>query len=653
MRAQSSPPSDASLLDGALAPLRTSAGSGGFPASFATVYPQLLQVEKPARYIGGEQGARRISDEDWKRARFRLALGFPDLYEMGMAYGGMQVLYAALNESRNGECPYLCERYFLPAPDMQKAMTKHGARLFTLESKREVADFDAVGFSLTHEGAYTNMLRCLRLAGIPLWQAERTDEHPLVIAGGGAMFNPEPVADFLDAVAVGDGEELVLEIAEALAELRRAPRKEKLLALANIPGMYVPSFYHAEYDSDGNFKALVPRDGLPKGFTPPYPIVKRLLGDFAKRKPLTKLVLSHLQTWGNAAAIEVMRGCPRHCRFCQAGYTYLPPRPLPPKRAADAAIALADYSGEDQVSLESLSTLDHPGIARLVARLQPDLAARGVRIGLPSSRIDALGAELARTLHGGRETSLTFAPESASERLRDAINKSVSEETMQATLSAAMQAGWHKFKLYFMYGFPGETTDDIAGIPVLVRGIKRLAKKLGAKPPRINVSLNVFIPKAHAPMQWAPLATRDDLRAKLALLRDEFARFGKSVHFSYRTYEEAFVETLLSRGDRRLGKVIALAEERGLIFQSDWENFDFAGWQQCWDDAAYPATKDVHRARERDEPLPWDHISSLVRKDFLWEEWQKYSRGEPTPGCFEKCVSCGLPCTSARFPEAG
>jgi len=317
---------------------------------------------------------------------------------------------------------------------------------------------------------------------------------------------------------------------------------------------------------------------------------------------------------------------------------------VPPKVAAEAAVALADYTGEEQVSLGSLSTLDHPGIAKLLKRLQPEFAAREVRAGLPSSRMDGLGIELASALRGGRETSLTFAPETANERLRTAINKAVSDQDIENTLATAMQAGWHKFKLYFMCGFPGETIDDVAAIPHLVRRIRRLAKELGAKPPRINVSLNVLIPKPQTALQWASMASEEDIGSKLELVREEFGRFGKSVRLSFRNYREAFVETMLSRGDRRLAKVIALAEERGLIFQSDWANFDFAGWRECWEDADYPALGEVHRERAFDEPLPWDHISAMVGKRFLWQEWEKYGRGEATPGCFDKCVNCGLPC---------
>jgi len=616
---------------------------------FARLLPHLLEVRRPAQYVGEEFGAVR---KDWDTARFRLALGFPDLYTLGMSYLGMQIIYHLVNHPEEATPtsavaaggPYLCERFFFPNMDMQELMRRQRAPLFALESKRPLRDFDAVGFSFNNEGTYSNLPRMLRLAGIPVWQRDRRDDDPIVIGGGECMLNPEPVADFLDAVAVGDGEEVILDIAHCLAELRRAPREKRLAELSHIPGIYIPGFYRPAYENDGRFLRLEPRDDLPPGVYAPERITKRLLSDFASWRPPLKPVIPWVDTASGSTNLEVMRGCPQRCRFCHSGYVYLPARFRSVTDIVRDALALSTNTGSDWVSLQSLSLLDHPEIVQILEQLRPELDRRAVSLGIPSLRMDSVSREVAELMRRPKESSLTFAPEAGTQRLRDAVNKRINADDIAATFEHCARAGWHKFKLYFITGFPGETDDDVQAIVDLTRELKRIAGKCGPRAPRINVSVNSLVPKPHTPLQWAPLVGEDELRRKHSHLRSEFRALGKRVRLSYTSYEEAFVETLLARGDRRLAHVLALAEERGLVLQGDAERFDFDAWQKCWEEARLDAVREVHGERDYDTPLSWDHIDSLVRKRFLWSEWLHYLRGSPTPSCSEECLHCGVGC---------
>lgn len=616
---------------------------------FDRLLPHLLEVRLPAQYVGEEFGIVR---KDWDTARLRLALGFPDLYTLGMSYLGMQVLYHLVNRPEEATPtraaaaggPYLCERVFYPNADMQELMQRYGVPLYALESKRPLRDFDAVGFSFNNEGAYSNLPRMLRLASIPVWQRDRSDDDPIIIGGGECMLNPEPVADFLDAVAVGDGEELILDIAHCLAELRGAPREKRLAGLSHVPGIYIPSFYRPVCDDKGRFARLEPHDDLPPGVYALERITKRLLNDFARWRPPLKPVIPWVDTASGSANLEVMRGCPQRCRFCHAGHVYLPARFLSAESVVNNTLALATNTGSDWVSLQSLSLLDHPEILQILEQLRPELDRSGVNLGIPSLRMDAVSREVAELMRRPKESSLTFAPEAGTQRLRDAVNKRIKADDIASTFEHCARAGWHKFKLYFMVGFPGETDEDVQSIVDLTRELNRIARTHGSRAPRINVSVNALVPKPHTPLQWAPLVHEEDLRRKHSHLRSEFRALGKRVRLSYTSYEEAFVETLLSRGDRRLAQVLALAEERGLVLQGDAELFDFDAWRQCWEEAGLDAEREVHGERSYETSLPWDHIDSLVRKRFLWSEWQHFLRRSPTPSCFEECVHCGLGC---------
>ncbi len=634
-----------SFLEAAKRAVTPEVDDGGF----SRIAPHLLDVRAPAQYLGSERGSVH---QDWEAAKFRLALGFPDLYTLGAGYHGMQILYHLLNSPEShapegvlrGDENYLCERFFCPSHDMMALMERTGARLWTLESKRPLTDFDAVGFSFNYEGSYSNLPRMLKLAGIPVWSRERGEEHPLVIGGGECMLNPEPLAEMLDAAAVGEGEELVLEIARCLAELRGAPREAKLAALSQLEGVYIPSFYETEYDADGAFVRLHSKAKLPPGARAPETIERRMVAGFAEWKPPLSPVIPYIDTAGGWANIEVMRGCPQRCRFCHAGYVYLPARERDATEAARDAIALARNTGAEQVSMQALSLLDHPQALELLLQVRAGLDPLRVSMGMPSLRTDAVSREAADLMRRPRESSLTFAPEAGTQRLRDAINKRVLGEEIEATFVHCAEAGWHKFKLYFIIGFPGETEDDVAAIADLTAALKRVVKHHGKRPPRINVSVNTLVPKAHTPLQWAPLAARNEIEAKHWLLREEFRRMGKSVRLSYSSYEEALVETLLARGGRRMGKVIAAAERRGLVLQGDAENFDFGAWMECCAECGVDAEREAHGERDYETPLPWEHINSRVRQRFLWSEWQQFQRGIPTPSCTVSCLHCGVGC---------
>jgi radical SAM family uncharacterized protein len=612
-----------------------------------TLTPFLRKLRLPARYIGGE---RNSLHKDWDSTRFRMALGFPDLYELGMSYLGTQLLYATLNAPEKwtpmgtsaAGGSNLCERFFMPDEDACAVMLQQGIALFTLESKRPLRDFDAVGISFTHERSFLNLPLLLRLARISTYSRDRGDDLPIIIGGGACMLNPEPIADMLDAVAIGEGEEMILDIAHCLAECRNAPRARRISELSHIPGIYIPSYYEARYEG-GCFHSLVPRSELPSGVYAPMQIQRRILQDFAEWPPPTDLIAPWIDTPGNWANIEVMRGCPQRCRFCHAGHVYLPARARDADIVVSSALKLAVSSGADQLSLQALSVLDHPQIISILERLRPELDKRMISLSVPSLRMDSISRQIAELMRRPKESSLTFAPEAGSSQIRDAINKRLSETDLHDTIEYASKAGWHKFKLYFMCGFPGEKDEDVEAIVNLTRELKRIAREHAPHPPQINVSVNVLIPKPHTPMQWAPLAGEEELRSKQALLRSEFAKMGKSISLSYTDYGEALLETLLSRGDRRLASVIATARESGLCDAEGRLSSKEALTAVC-EGVGVNVPDEVHCVRSHAEPLPWAQICTGVDTDYLWREWEMYQRAETSPPCVEACVACGMGC---------
>jgi len=604
------------------------------------IRPQLLSVRKPARYIGGEQGA---ICKDWRGVKLRFALCFPDLYEIGMSYFGREVLYQHINARPD----LLCERAFLPDHDMQELMRQLNVPLWALESKRPLRDFDAIGISLTFELAYPSALALLELAGIPLRSAQRDQlwpplrPWPVIIAGGQCMCNPEPVAPFFDAIVNGEGEEVLDEIADSLIATHRQSLAARLKALARIPGVYVPRYYepHANYFEiyDGTLPTL---DGLPER------IARRYVKDLATSPPVTDPVQSLIELPADKSYIEVMRGCPHGCRFCQAGYITRPARARPVAQVARAAGELARNTGTSEVGLLSLSTLDHPQIFELVEAVKRELPPH-TGVALPSLRADVISARLATAMRQPRETSATVAIEAGGEALRRAIRKGVSQQDIDETFTYLLQAGWHKFKLYFMCGFAGEAPEAVDDIAALISRLLGLSWTHGQRRPRITLSLAVVVPKPHTPLQWQALDRPEITAARQQRLLDGLRRYRKLVDVSWHDYEQAAIEALLARGGRECANVVETAWRRGQILQSD--NFSFPQWLAAMNECNVSLEHEVYRTRAQDEVLPWEHISRDVDKSFLWGEWQAYLRGEDGPPCTEECSGCGVGCAAPVF----
>lgn len=587
---------------------------------------QLLEVEKPARYMGGEMGIIRKDNPE-----IRFVLAFPDVYEVGMSHLGFQILYRILNG-----CDWLgAERVYAPWPDREEQLRTAATPLTTLESGTPLHRTDIIGFTLQHELSYTNILNMLDISGIPLLAADRDDSWPLLVAGGPCAYNPEPLADFFDAFLLGDGEEASLEIAAAYRLWKRSGdnKSELLTALGRIAGVYIPSHYRVEYRNDGRIDRIAHlRTDLP-------PVRRRFLCDLESAPYPDNPVIPFMKTVHDRVSMEIGRGCTRGCRFCQAGYIYRPVRERSPKTILETIDRTLKATGYDEVSLLSLATGDYGCLTPLLKELMQRYAESKIAISFPSLRVGTLTDELIEEVKKVRKTGLTLAPEAGSERLRRVINKGISEEALLADARTAYGAGWRLIKLYFMIGLPTETMDDINAIIDLGRRVKTEGRLCG-NGGEVNVSVSSFVPKAHTPFQWEPQISYEEILTKQEYLRTELKR--KKLNFKWHDAPLSVVEGAFARGDRRLGKVLLEAHRLGCRFDSWGDHFSFSAWQKAFAACAIDPRFYLRR-RETDELLPWDHLDSGVSKAFLLKERELALEGAPTPDCRTgACSACGV-----------
>ncbi|MXY78857.1 MAG: TIGR03960 family B12-binding radical SAM protein [Chloroflexi bacterium] len=590
--------------------------------------PLLHGVSKPARYSGGEWNS---IVRPWDDAEIRWALIYPDVYDVGMSNGGLAILYDLLNHTPST----LAERAFAPWPDMEASLREHGAPLFSLENRRPLAEFDALGFSLSYELTYTNVCNMLDLAGIAVVAAERADDAPIIFAGGSGALVPEPLALVIDAFILGEGEDVILEVTEVLRDWKSAgggPRVELLRQLARVPGGYVPRFYRWAYQPDGTVAEVESLDAAA-----PLPVVKR----FMQGMPpiLTKPIVPFLETVHDRAGIEIQRGCTQGCRFCQAGMIYRPLRERTPEEVVAGARELLANTGYDELSLVSLSSTDHSQIDGIVAALRGEFGD-GLGISLPSTRVDSFSVDVALACAPRRKRSMTFAPEAGSQRLRNAVSKLVADEDLLAAARNAFENGWSSIKLYFMVGLPTETMADVQGIVDWAAQVKQIGREVVGKRARVRVSTSNHVPKAHAPFQWARQDTAAELEPKHQLLR-EGCRAAR-LDFTWNDPAESILEGVLSRGDRRVGEAVVEAWRRGAGFDAWSEYHDPAIWEAAF--AAHGVDPDFYCHRERDlwERFPWMHIASGVSEAYLRREWMRTHRELTTIDCRDGCQVCGL-----------
>ena len=593
----------------------------------------LYRVEKPSRYIGGELNE---VIKDPKEVDIRFGFCFPDVYEVGMSHLGSRILYHVLNQRKDT----YCERVYAPWPDMEKLMREHNIPLYALETKDPINEFNFLAFTLQYEMSYTNILNMLNMGGIPLRASERTEKDPLVIAGGPCAYNPDPLYDIVDIFQLGEGEEGLNDLLDLYQKHKDNFNKEAYLREAShIPSVYIPSLYDVTYNEDGTIKEFIPKyDDVPKK------VKKRIINNFDQVDFPESLIVPYSEIVHDRVVLELFRGCTNGCRFCQAGMIYRPVREKSRKTLLYQARKMLKATGYDEVSLVSLSTCDYSDIQGLVKDLIEEHGKNNVSVALPSIRVDAFSVDLLKEIQKVRKTGLTFAPEAGSQRMRDVINKGLTEERILEAAKNAFESGWSTIKLYFILGVPYETVEDAAEIGLLAEKIAdqyfAVPKHIRNKGLRITVSTSILVPKPFTPFQWAPMEKMDIVTEKINAVKGAIK--SRSIVYNYHEQKTSYMEAVLARGDRKLCDVLIKAYEKGAKFDGWSEYFDFELWQEALAECNVDGDFYVYRQRSYDEILPWDFIDIGVTRKYLERENEKAKTGEPTQNCRKGCTGCGV-----------